>query len=417
MSSALAWRRALMGAAFALATSCGAAAAQDSVAPMAPQITLAQALERAQAQSPRLTAAEAAVKAAEGRARQAGLGPNPDLRLGVENLGGSGPYRNYQAAETTLAIGQRIELGGKRRGRLDAAEAEVKVAQVQRTAAGADLARDVRVRFAEAAAAKARLALALENQTRAEDLARVAQTLVDAGRDPPLRALRARTALAEAGDQAQTARVQAASAARALATLWSDAGETPDPIGPWEPQITDRLGVLDPGETLSVALAEAELAAARAAIARERTAGAIDVTVEAGVRRFEDTGDGALIVGLSAPIPIRDRNQGAVAAARADAVAAEARRNQALAEAVREIRDAQAALRTAQARQATLETVSVPEAEEALKLARQGYEAGKFALIDVLDAQAALAGARTALIEARLARAQAAAALDRAGAR
>ena len=52
-----------------------------------------------------------------------------------------------------------------------------------------------------------------------------------------------------------------------------------------------------------------------------------------------------------------------------------------------------------------------------MRLARIGYGAGKFSLIELLDAQAALTTAKLALIEARLDRARALAALIRANAR
>ena len=49
-------------------------------------------------------------------------------------------------------------------------------------------------------------------------------------------------------------------------------------------------------------------------------------------------------------------------------------------------------------------------------LAQVGYAAGKFSLIELIDAQAALTATRTSLIDARLDRARALAALIRANA-
>ena len=51
-----------------------------------------------------------------------------------------------------------------------------------------------------------------------------------------------------------------------------------------------------------------------------------------------------------------------------------------------------------------------------MRLARLGYSAGKFSLIELIDAQAALTSTKLALIEARLDRARALAALIRANA-
>lgn len=377
-------------------------------------VTLAAALERAQAQSPLITSAQAALAAAQGRARQAGFAPNPEASLQSENIAGSGPYDGFSSAETTFSIGQRLELGGKRRTRAAAAQAEVQVAVVRVAIARADLTQEVKAQYAQALEADARVALAQEAAERARDLAGVAATLVEAGREPPLRALRAKTASDEAEAAVLAAQAQAAAARRALTSLWAD----PDPqIELVEPSATPATSVvIDPTASLDVRLARAERASAEAAIDRERAAAKPDLTVQAGVRRFEQTGDQALVVGFTAPIPIRDRNQGNVAAARADANAAEARERLALARSVRAVRDAQASLKAAEARLEVLSSRTVPQAQQAVDLARQGFQAGKFSLLDVLDAQAALSASRNDLIAARLERATALAALERAAA-
>lgn len=377
-------------------------------------VTLAAALERAQAQSPLITSAQAALAAAQGRARQAGFAPNPEASLESENIAGSGPYEGFSSAETTFSIGQRLELGGKRRTRAAAAQAEVEAAIVRVAIARADLIQEVKTQYAEALEADARVALAKEAAERANDLAGVAATLVEAGREPPLRALRARTASDEADAAVLAAEAQAAAARRALTSLWAD----PDPeIDLVEPPAGPTLSAaIDPTASLDVRLAQAEREAAQAAIDRERAAGKPDLTIQAGVRRFEQTGDQALIVGFTAPIPIRDRNQGNVAAARADATAAEARERLVLARSVRAVRDAQASLRAAEVRLEVLQSRTVPQAQQAVDLARQGFQAGKFSLLDVLDAQAALSASRNDLIAARLERAKALAALERAAA-
>ncbi len=409
MPSRYARPAAIFGAVLALAGSGALSRA------LAEPLTLDAAISRAQTQSPLVTAAEASVKAAEGRARQAGLMPNPEAGLQSENFSGSGPYGRFGAAETTATISQRLELGGKRRTRAAAANAEVDSARIGFVIAKADLTQEVRVRYAEALAAQDRLVLARETATRAEGLSKVAGTLVEAGREPPLRALRAEAASREAAAAVIGAEAEALAARRALVTLWGDAGEAIELVR--APQAAAPVqATIDPGETLDVRQARADLQTARAVIDRERAVGRPDLTVQAGVRRFEQTGDSAMIVGFTAPIPISNRNQGSVAAARADATAAEARERLALARSVRAVRDGEASLRAANARLEVLDSKIVPQAQTAVDLARSGFEAGKFSLLEVLDAQGALTTARTELIAARLERAKALAALERAAA-
>src|SRR3546814_19889380 len=81
------------------------------------------------------------------------------------------------------------------------ADAELLAAQYRLEIARADLALDVRNQFAAAVAARDSLALARENETRARELVRVAQAMVDPGHEPPLRAFRAKAALVQATDR------------------------------------------------------------------------------------------------------------------------------------------------------------------------------------------------------------------------
>ena len=111
------------------------------------------------------------------------------------------------------------------------------------------------------------------------------------------------------------------------------------------------------------------------------------------------------------PIPLANNNRNAVQAARIEAELADARLAQAQREYIRLVRDARSGLEAANARVASLELSGLREAREAVRLAEIGYRAGKFSLLEVLDAQSALNQAESSLLDAKLARAQAAATL------
>jgi cobalt-zinc-cadmium efflux system outer membrane protein len=375
-------------------------------------VTLAEALSRAAASSPTLAAAEADVAAAVGRAQQAGFRPNPELGLEVENFAGTGGFSGIDDAESTLSVGQRFELGGKRPARERAAQAEVDAARLRLAVARADLEQQVRDAYAEAYADSRRVELARDQFMRADNLQTIATELVDAGREPPLRALRARTAALESVGRVRAAEAEYAEAQRALAALWGGGEDLPEPTAP--EVLPAPAAVIDPASALDVRLAEAEVATSIAVVDRERTLSRPDVTVSVGARQFRGTDDTALVFGASMPIGLFDRNQGNIAAANAERTGAEARRNAALAGAIRRTRDAQAALRTAEAQLAFLETQAEPEAIEAVRIAREGFSAGRFTLLDVLDAEEALNTVQADMITAELERAQAVAALTRA---
>lgn len=391
----------------------GALVVSSGVA-LAEPVSLVQALAQAAEKSPRIAQARALANSAEARARQAGAAPNPELSVQVENFAGTGVFQGFRSTETTLAVSQRFELGGKRGARVAVASAERDFAFLSLKRAEADLARDIRLAHAELRAAEDRALLARENVAQARELARTARVLVEAGRDPPLRQLRADAVLSEA--QAEEARRfgELLAARRLLADL----------IGSSDPELSavpfyDEAapGILPPATpTLDEQLAAAECSAAQARIRVAQAEGVPDITASGGVRRIADGRDTAIVAGISIPIPVRNRNRGGIEAAQSDAVACDAALAQARIDAGRAQHDARMLLGAADARVEALSGPSLAQAEEAVRIARIGYGAGKFSLVELLDAQAALTTAKLNLIEARLDRARALAALIRANA-
>ncbi len=376
-------------------------------------VTLPDALRQGLESSPRVAQAKAKADAAEARARQAGVSPNPELSLEVENFAGSGAFQGLRSTETTLALSQRIELGGKRSARIEVARAERDFAFLTYKSAVADVERDIRLAHAYLRAAEDRAALARDNAAAAEELLRTAKLLVEVGRDPPLRELRAEAQLADAkAEQARTFG-DLLVARQMLATL----------IGSTDTELTavviseDAPPTLPPDtETLDVQLAVAERGAALARVRLARAEAVPDITGSAGVRRFGEGRETAFVAGISIPLPIRDGNRGNIDAAQADSIAAESGLALARLDANRARYEARMLLGAAEVRYEALAGPGIAQAEEALRLARLGYNAGKFSLLELLDAQNALTQAKLNLIEARLDRARALAALIRANA-
>jgi len=391
----------------------GALVVSSGVA-LAEPVSLVQALAQAAEKSPRIAQARALANAAEARARQAGASPNPELSVQVENFAGTGVFQGFRSTETTLAISQRFELGGKRGARVAVASAERDSAFLSLKRAEADLARDVRLAHAELRAAEDRALLARENVAQARELARTARVLVEAGRDPPLRQLRADAVLSEA--QAEEAR--RFGELLAARRLLSDLTGSSDPELSAEPLYDEAApGILPPATpTLDEQLAVAECSAAQARIRVAQAEGIPDITASGGVRRIADGRDTAIVAGISIPIPVRNRNRGGIEAAGSDAVACDAALAQARIDVSRAQHDARMLLGAADARVEALSGPSLAQAEEAARIARIGYGAGRFSLVELLDAQAALTTAKLNLIEARLDRALALAALIRANA-
>lgn len=378
--------------------------------PLPANLSVAQALEEASARSPAIIAAEADVLSAEARVRQAGYRSNPELSLEVENVAGTGELRGIRSMEATLAVNQRLDLGGRRSARVNAARAELAVQQIRLAIARADLAQSVREQFARAIAAREKLTQATETTARARELARVAAILVDAGRDPPLRALRARSALAQADVEREAAVAEELSARSSLAALFG----VSVPVGSITGTTIDlQPQQVNPDASLEVRLADAERAAAQAGVREQLVQSRLDPAVGVGLRHIRETGDLGLVAGVSMPLRLFDSNRGNIDAARQALAAADARRASTLASTTARARNAIANVDAAQRRVEALEKAAVPEAAEALRLTELSYREGRSSLLELLDAQNAYTASRTSLTDARLQLALAVAELGR----
>ncbi len=391
----------------AIALSAGGALAE-------PAPPFGELLRQAQTSAPRLAEARAEIARAQGLARQAGARPNPTIGVEVENFSGSGPFKGRDLAETTASIEQTLELGGKRGARVAAGRAEVEAARRRAAQISAQFGFDLAGAYAQAEASERRVQLATEGLALADDDARVATALVEAGREADLRRVQAQAAV-----QAARAALEEARAARATAfgDLTSLAG-APAPISSIPVSLlaqADRsvpVSAPDPLASPTFLAAQADREAAARRIRVERSRATPDVSVSVGVRRFQEDDSTAMVAGVSAPFPLFDRNRGNIGAAQAELAAAEARLNAARLDAEANGRASVARVGAADAR-----LVAAREgertADEAYRLTRIGYEGGKLALVELINARRALAEARAQTVDAALERLSAQAALAR----
>lgn len=384
---------------------------EASAAPSPPFIEL---LGQAQSSAPRLRESAALVDAASGRAKQAQAWPNPALGVEVENFAGSGPYRGSTQTQTTLSVSEPLELGGQRSSRVLAGRAELASARAHLERQRADFNFDLTLAYAAAEAGQSRAALLAEDLDRTQEDVRRTRALVDAGKEGELRAVQAEAAAAGARADLESAR---ADAMQSLLRLSSLAGVS-EPFtsvpasllsgGPDAPAITNEIPIAAP--TVIAARAELDLAERRVQVERKRALPVLSLSV--GARRFAGEDATALVGGVSFSLPLFDRNRGAIAAARAERIAADARLAGAEGDLAAEWRSALAQATAGSARTAAAEQGQAAAAE-GYRLARIGYESGRTSLLELLSTRRALIDAQLRVIEARLARVRANASLTR----
>ena len=369
------------------------------------ELNLRRALSLALAKSPELASFAWGVREAEAEQLQASLPPNPELETEFENFGGSREFRGTRSLETTIALSQLIELGGKRAKRIKLAQADSRLAGWQYETKRLSVLTDVTRRFISALALQKKLELA------EEDL-----KLVSAGLDAVTKQMAAgKATLAEktkASVEVATGKIRVARIRRALMSAGSELAAA---WGSTRPQFTRLLGdlgditAIPPADKLTAHLSRnpelaswtAELQKRQAVLDLARANAIPDVTAGIGYRHTRETeeNDHALVAGISIPLPLFDRNQGKIRKARYSLLRAKAQRRAAEVKLHTEFEKAYQTLASAHSEAVALRDEVLPAARSSHEASGKSFAGGKAGYMDVLDAQRTLVKVREQYIE------------------
>jgi len=361
-------------------------------------LPLATALALALLHNPTLAADQRAVRANEAEALQAGLLPNPFARVELEDVGADAPFDGVDQAQATFSLGSLIELGGKRAARVRLAKLGTELAAWDYERRRMDVLSATAQAFIEVLAQQQHLALAEEMIALTEGVAARAQRRFEAGAAPARDRTRAEIAQA-------AARIEAAQAGRALAGARQQLAAQWGARRPGFARAEGSLDLVRPLPSLDqleqrvarnpdLARWASEIAQRDATLALERSQAVPNVTVEAGYRRLVGPDGNTFVAEVWLPLPVFDRNQGAVLAAqrrleqaRDQHLAAEAGVRAALAEAY-------AALAAAHDEIRLLDAEILPKAGEVFAAVGRAIAQGRTDQLEVLDAQRVVIAAR-----------------------
>ena len=361
-------------------------------------ITLATALQRALAASPRLTAAERDVGIATGQRIQAGALLNPELSYEQDNSFGSGLYRGTKSAETTLQISQLFELFGKRDARIAAGQAGIEAAAIERKAVRLQILSETAIAFLSVLGLQRRIQI-LDDQVAAIDrMSPLLQRRVDAGAASPAETGRAEVASALVKVDRERTKAALASARRELAVLMGDTSAKFAAVsGRFDttgrpPSFRAVIAAIDANPQL--VRWNAVYAQRNAELLLARLKPYPDVRLSAGWRHYNEPGDDAVRLSVTVPIPVFDQNQGNILSAQESLAKTkaerEANRKTLLIIAGRAYDTVQGSLREL----SVLRDLAIPKGRAASDAISEGYGQGRFTLLEVLDAQASLAQAQ-----------------------
>lgn len=399
-----------------LITALGATVAAQSPPdnPTGP-LTLDEAVRVALLQSPDLAAYDWGRRAAEARRLFADRRPTPTAGVLGEDIGSS--ERAGLQPQVTLQLSQLVELGGKRAARVQVADREQALSVIEYEVARLDVLSRVHEDFRSVLARQESLTLAERALSLATEVARTVRERVAAGVVSPIEETRAELLVSTAEQDVAEARHTLEADRRRLASSWgATAARFDRAIGDFAalPGVP-ALGTLDEAlaQTPDVARWAADVERRQAAVAQARTTRTPDLTVTTGYRRFTTTGSNAVILGGTIDLPWFNKSQHAVAAAEAEVARARAEGDAARLQRHAALGDAHASLLAARDRVEALRTRTLPAARSVFDAVREGYQLGRFGLLDVLDAQRALASSERDHLDALISFHAAASAVER----
>lgn len=355
-------------------------------------ITIEDALAKAFTENPEFAAAQWNTGIAEGARTQAGLLPNPELSWSVEDT-------RSASRITSIQVSQPIELGGKRGARIDVSERDQDAVAIDLERKKNTLRADVIQAFYSALRAQEGLQLSTQSLDLASRGLQVAEGRVKAGKASPIEIARAQVQLSEIQLELNRARLNRSNAYKQLAltigatTPFFEHVEGDLERLPYLPTQTEMLARIT--ETAGVRLASMQIRRAESSLELEKSQRIPDINVSVGSQYDEGLGERVNLLGLSMPIPLFNRNQGNVLAAARGGDQARDLRNATELRLRAEAQQAFEQWENARSEVDSIRGTLLPTAQQAVEGAVRGFEMGKFAFIDVLDAQRTLVSMRS----------------------
>lgn len=376
----------------------------NATEPATADLTLQQAAKRVLQQHPQLQVFDWRLKAAAGQQQLAELNPGYELGVQADNMLGSGEMSGVKSLEVTVSLSSVIELGDKRQSRLAVASASQSLVQAQRQAASLDLLGELTQRFVAVLTLQQKTALATQTVSMTEQALMLVSQRVQRGAAPEAEQLRAQVALRQAQLQQGLLQTELESSKLALASLWG--AEQPD-----FRQVSGDLFLLAQSPSfqtlyqqvlstpaIEVFAAQQRLRDAELTLAQSQSAG--DVRWQIGAMRSQESRDFGLVAGVSVPLFSKQRNQGAITAAQAEAEAERFEKETALLTLRARLYQAWQTHRYSSMAVKDMQRDILPVLEQALQQTEEAYRLGRYGYAEWMSARQALLDAQLELVNA-----------------
>ena len=275
---------------------------------------LNEALTLALDNNPEIKAYLSNIEAKDGLVIQAGLFPNSEINIEIENFAGSGAAQGFDEAETTVLISQLVPIYGKI-GKKEKVSRIIKdIAELDYQSKKLDIALSTKNSFNDVLTKQERLAQVEQLVKIAEQVNTTISDRVEAGKESPIEEKKSSIEYEQTNLLLTKARREIVASRKILASNWGDIDITfSEVIGDLYstnnlPGLEELLNIIGNNPDIQSSLRHQDLNSAN--IKLQNALGVPDPTFGIGYRRLSETNDNAIVAEFSMPIPFFNRNQG-----------------------------------------------------------------------------------------------------------
>jgi len=398
---------------FTLLVALAGAACLCAQSPPAPpdRVTIQQAVQEAVERNLSLLAERYNLSVADAKIITAGLRPNPVLSLGVDYidfLHRFNPDQNVGPTEWNVRTDFILERGGKRERRVEVAQAQKEVAQLQLLNTTRMLVLDVQNAFVDVLQAKDNVDLARENLKAFQNIVEVNTDRVRAGDLAKVELVRTQVAALQFQSAVRQAEAKLRIASNKLQALMGRGIPSPtfDVSGELRresaPVILENVTAQALDLRPDLQALRKDQARSLAELKSQIAQGKVDYTVGTEFHHTFYNGTSSVLgFFFQAPLPIYNKNQGEIERARQEQQQVLARIRAAENDVRNDVRNAWVQYETSKGLLETIENSLLDQARDVRSTMEYSYRRGEASLVEFLDAQRAFNDARQSHNDAR----------------
>ncbi|ACJ29821.1 Outer membrane efflux protein [Shewanella piezotolerans WP3] len=369
-------------------------------------IELAWALEQSLLNNIALKSFPYSLRASEALSLQAGITPNPELSVSVENILGTGDMQGVDNAEITLALSQLIELGDKRQRRIDYAQASQRQQLSDYESTRLQVLAQTTERYYQLLRLQAlqtwierRIELEQASLAAIKDRASAGAVIQADVSKMQLRLVRSNALKQRIDGDFNVAK-------KKLSAMWSSEvkfARANDELQPLNvlPTAASVLNAIETAPQYLQLLSVERLLIAKRRM--EESKATSDITLGVGVKSYDGFDDGALMLNFSMPLQFSNPNEGNILAAKAEEDKAHEQQRFAREQLKLTLLELHQSMLNNAKQAQMLKAQVLPLAKKLQQHTQSAYQTGQVNVLQLADAQSELFSVERELIEAKTA--------------